>query len=243
MAWNKAVPTSASKVYDLGSELPNNWAAIDSMLSTEHYPLTSGATVGGRHKPGLVGVLFQGTTAETDALSATAASGSLAFDSTTGEGKLFLASQTPNFYPIHMYDRICTYASGSITLGTSTTFATFTQQSILTQSAEDCWVSFTGGNKWVAPVAGYYLVTLRTIPTASPATWITILLRHYLTVGTVKTAITNSVYPTNASGASDAFCESMVLFNMAAGDYIAVTGTLVSGSGTATLGLSIVKVC
>jgi hypothetical protein len=151
MSWSKSVPTSASYVFNLASELPNNWGAIDAILTKEHYPLTAGASLGGRHRK--VGAILVDTTANVNALSATATSGALAFDTTTGEGKLFLASQTPNFYPIHLYDRICTHATGYSVVpdGVTSMTVSFVQDEEMTQATLDRWVPHVGstGNKWV----------------------------------------------------------------------------------------------
>jgi hypothetical protein len=88
MAWNKTTPTSGTPVYNLGDVFADNNAALDSLLSKEHYPLTAtGVTSGGGHYPGKVSALYIGNTTQIGALTSPQ-SGALALDTYTGEFKV-----------------------------------------------------------------------------------------------------------------------------------------------------------
>ncbi len=245
MSWSKTVPTSASYVYDLSSEIPNNWAAIDTILTKEHYPLTDGVSLGGRHRGGKTGVLLADTTTNVNALSATAASGSLAFDTTTGEGKLFLANQTPNFYPVHLYDRMCTYAVGTATIvGPYIDYnVLFSQNAAMSQTTTDRWSTLGVGNKWTTPSPGYYLVYVETTFTFASTTFRGYSSICHLNSGGTFTSLLSTFVQATAGTINIGQTKDMGLFNMAAYDYIYVHVGAVTSTGTVSSIISIHKVC
>lgn len=79
MAWDSANPTTTSKIKDGPAVFIANWDVIEDWSATEHYGLDN-ATLSGRHKPGLCGVVMVNTTTIIDALTDVPCA--IAFDTT-----------------------------------------------------------------------------------------------------------------------------------------------------------------
>lgn len=85
MTWRKTYPTTKSKIKDLPTLHSDNFIAIEDALEYEHYsPASANATLSGAHRLGAVGTVYEGTTTQIAALSATAQVGALAYDTTLG---------------------------------------------------------------------------------------------------------------------------------------------------------------
>ena len=82
-AWNVAIPAQTDPARYGALRVRTLKIDVQQRLALEHIFGIS-TTTDGQHKPGLCGICYVGTTAEVEALAATAPNGSLAFDITLG---------------------------------------------------------------------------------------------------------------------------------------------------------------
>jgi len=91
MAWNKAVPTSATVVSSSCAQFQANWTAIAVVVSAQHGEITLDAAV---HSAGLSEVLYVGTTAQVAALTPVACA--CAWNTTLADVFTFTATASSN---------------------------------------------------------------------------------------------------------------------------------------------------
>lgn len=153
--WRKEYPKTTTRLSDLPEIHTDNFNVIQSASNYEHHSMASADTaLSGKHRLGAVGVIFEGTTAEINALSSTCGTGAVAYDTTLGVMKYYSGSAwtvlTTN------WDRLRAYRSTDIavTADASADILPFDTEDYDTLSAYN---NATG--VFTATVSGYYLIT------------------------------------------------------------------------------------
>jgi|MudIll2142460700_1097286.scaffolds.fasta_scaffold01876_8 hypothetical protein len=174
MGWNAGLPLSSSKVIITSSLYLDNFDAMNDAVSIEHYGMTS--SLSGRHRPGLAGATFVGTSSAISALTAAAnlgpGDGALAFSTTSGCTVRFTESGAISAWrnvgvtlPV---SRVMVRAAAvTVTSGTSGIPFSGATENVDTLSEFN---STTG--VFSAKSAGYYFVSASVMATASSgSTW------------------------------------------------------------------------
>lgn len=80
MAWDRTVPSDDTKVKAADDAFRDNFGALDDALGREHVFAGDGASAEGYHKPGLVGVIYVGSTSACSALASKEGCGAFCYD-------------------------------------------------------------------------------------------------------------------------------------------------------------------
>lgn len=99
--WRRTYPRGSNIIKDLPELHSDNFTIIEDAAELEHYSMASANATSGEHRPGAVGAVFEGTTSQINAISASAPAGSMAYDTTLGVFKYMAAggSWTELGYP------------------------------------------------------------------------------------------------------------------------------------------------
>ena len=92
MSWDRTIPNDDTKVKAADDAFRDNFSALEDALAREHIFAGDGGSDEGKHKPGLVGVLYVGSTSACSVLASKEGSGALCYDSTSCEFKIWNGS-------------------------------------------------------------------------------------------------------------------------------------------------------
>ena len=195
MSWQKTLPTSSTYIISIPGIFQGNWTECENTLGVQHYTYTS--TLSGRHKPGITGALYANTTTNINALSATAQSGALAWDTTLGALKRFHGVANAGTWKQVNLDNlpiVDVYMAGDQTVASAAT-VTYTAIKLDTET-KDVMGSFnTTTYKFISPTAGYYLIKAQATVTPTEAGIdFRLALLHYNSANVLKNAIVKYMF-------------------------------------------------
>lgn len=154
VTWRKLYPKDTTVEKDLPVLHSDNFNVIQSAAECEHYSMASANTLSGYHRPGAVGAVYEGTTAQIAALSSPNA-GAMAWDTTLGVFKYYTGSVW-TIISSSKWSRIRSYLNSvdiSVTAGASAEILVFNQVDYDTLSEYN---NSTG--VFTALASGYYAV-------------------------------------------------------------------------------------
>ena len=163
MSWRKLYPNSDNAINEIPAILRDNFDAIEDAYDLEHYSPSSGsAAVSGEHRLGLVGAIYEGTTAQIAALTSPQ-DGALAYDTTVG---VLIRYNGSAWFRIgaNYWSRFRAYASS----GTAVTSGASAQTLVFDTENYDTLAEYsTTTGIFTALASGYYLLVAQITMAAS----------------------------------------------------------------------------